>query len=59
LAEVFGTMIMVTFSLSTGAQFTFFKRDDPNNIDFLSINFGAGFGVTIAVLIVGKASGIF
>ncbi len=48
---------MVTFGLSTGAQYTFFKRDDPNNIDFLSINFGAGFGVTIAVLIVGKVSG--
>ena len=57
LAEILGTMIMVTFGLSTGAQYTFFKRDDPNNIDFLSINFGAGFGVTIAVLIVGKASG--
>jgi glycerol uptake facilitator-like aquaporin len=56
LAEVFGTFLLVVCGLSAVAQHKFFLRE--NNWNFLPVNLAFGFGATIAVLTVGKVSGI-
>jgi len=56
LAEILGTLILMAFGLSSVAQYKFFKAEG-NDLSFLSVNFGFGFGVIAAILVVGKSSG--
>ena len=58
LAELLGSLIFISFGLASVAQFKFFKSDDElYRSTFLSVNLAFGFGITIAILVVGKVSG--
>ena len=49
---------MVTFGLASVAQFKLEKQADKHPYSFISVNFGFGFGLTCAALVVGKISGL-
>jgi glycerol uptake facilitator-like aquaporin len=53
LAELLGTFVFLTFSLGGVAQFILGKTGIP-----LAVNISFGFGLTIAIVIAGKISGI-
>ncbi len=52
LAETFGMIIFLSFSLASVAQFIFTEK-----MSFLSANISFGFGLTIAIIVCGKVSG--
>jgi hypothetical protein len=52
-AEFFGTFIFLAFSFGSVAQFMFGGKKD-----FLSVNISFGLGLTIAIIAVGKISGL-
>lgn len=57
LAEILGSFILLAFGLASVAQFKFSKKEDPYQTSFISVNFAFGFGVTCAIIVVGKVSG--
>lgn len=57
IAELFGTFLLVVFINGCIAQNVFYAKDDENMNSLLSVNITCGFGVTIAILAVGKISG--
>ena len=52
-AEFFGTFIFLAFSFGSVAQFMFGGKKD-----FLSVNISFGLGLTMAIIAVGKISGL-
>lgn len=54
LAELFGTFIFLSFSLASVAQFVFSEKTN-----FLSVNISFGIALTIAIIAVGKVSGMY
>lgn len=57
LGELLGMIILMTFGLASVAQFKFNNEDSPCISGLLSVNLGFGFGVVVAILVTGKASG--
>ncbi|RNA05793.1 aquaporin-3 [Brachionus plicatilis] len=57
MAESFGTMIFIFIGCSGVAQFKLNNKQDSNLNNLLSVNIGFGFGVLMAILLVGTISG--
>ena len=58
-AEMVGSTLLVLFGCASVAQYKLRKEDPTNNPIFLTINLTFGFGITLAILITAKTSGIF
>lgn len=48
----------MTFGMASVAQLKFSSEDNPYQASPLSVNISFGFGVALAILVTGKASGI-
>lgn len=57
MAETFGTMVFILIGCSGVAQFKLNNKLDSNLNNLLSVNISFGFGVLIAILLVGTISG--
>lgn len=57
MAEIFGTMIFIFIGCSGVAQFKLNYKQDSNINNILSVNIAFGFGVLMAILLVGTISG--
>lgn len=58
MAETFGTMIFIFIGCSGVAQFKLNNKQDANLNNILSVNIAFGFGVLMAILLVGTISGM-
>lgn len=59
IAELLGMFLMMTFGMASVAQLKFSSEDNPFSINSLCVNLAFGFGVLVAILVTGKASGYF